>query len=184
MPNLESKSLGQASRLPSPQVGFTLLEVLVTVIILAIGVVGVASLQISTYSQLRSSHNMATASMLAGEMADRMAANSNQVLADNYNHTEDSGTPKDCAATACTAAELAAYDINQWQTKITSGASAPGSLPGGRGAVLRSLKPGTPDDFNILVQWDDDLSGSTSRTCDPNNPDPDALDCYIITVRH
>jgi type IV pilus assembly protein PilV len=184
MSHIKTNSPRQAPRLFRPQVGFTLIEVLVTVIILAIGVVGVASLQISTYSQLRSSHNMATASMLAGEMADRMAANSAQVLANNYNHIADLSTPKDCAAAACTAAELAAYDVNQWQTKITRGSNAPGSLPGGRGAVLRSLEPTTPNDFDIIVQWDDDLSGSVLRACDPNDPDLDALDCYTITVRH
>jgi type IV pilus assembly protein PilV len=184
MPHVKINSPRQALQLTRPQVGFTLIEVLVTVIILAIGVVGVASLQISTYSQLQSSHNMATASMLAGEMADRMAANSAQVLANNYDHIDKSSTPKDCAAAACTPTELAAYDVNQWQTKITSGSDSPGSLPGGKGAVLRSLDADKPNDFNIIVQWDDDLSGSTNRTCDPNDPVPDALDCYFITVRH
>lgn len=182
MPKLKTQNPTQPPRLSSTQLGFTLLEVLVTVIILAIGVVGVASLQISTYSQLQSSHNMATASMLAGEMADRMAANSAQVLADNYDHLIDVGSAPDCAATACSANQLAAYDISQWQAKLTSGITAPGSLPGGQGAVLRSLDPNTPNDFNILVQWDDDLSGSTDRSCDPNQPE--ALDCYVITVRH
>ena len=172
------------------QRGFTLIEVLIAMLILAVGVLGVASLQMSTYKQLQMSHNYGTAAMLAGEMADRMLANPNQVLANAYNHTSSSGTPPACDSAACTAAEIATYDIAVWQTQVTgnvgSGTLTPGSLPSGAGRVDRV---GTSNNFLITVRWDDDLSGSTGLNCasippDPNGPAVTAADmeCYRLTV--
>jgi len=170
----------------SRESGFTLIEVLVALIILAIGVMGVAALQMSTYRQLQTSHNFAAAAMLAGNMGDRMMANPAQVLANAYNHTDASSTPKDCAANTCTVAEIAAYDVDQWQTRVTgdidNGTKIPGSLPAGVGSVVR----GTGTNFNVIVRWDDDLSGSTDTDCaaqDPNDvQDPDDLDCFVLTM--
>ncbi len=174
---------------PSQHSGFTLIEVLVALIILAIGVMGVAALQVSTYQQLQTSHNFATAALLAGDMADRMMGNSAQVLANAYNHTDAEGKPKNCADNTCTAAEIAAYDVDEWQTKVTGGIDdgdkIPGALPSGVGSVVR-LAGGPPSNFQVIVRWDDDLSGSTGTGClalDPTTvPDPDNLDCYVVTI--
>jgi len=176
-----------AGRAPSRESGFTLIEVMVALIILAIGVMGVAALQMSTYRQLQTSHNFAAAAMLAGNMGDRMMANPAQVLANAYNHTDAGNTPKDCAANTCTVAEMAAYDVDQWQTRVTgdidNGTKIPGSLPSGAGAVAREA--GTTN-FRVIVRWDDDLSGSTDTDCaalDPNDvQDPDDLDCFVLTM--
>jgi type IV pilus assembly protein PilV len=169
--------------------GFTLIEILVAMLILAVGVLGVASLQMSTYKQLQMSHNFGTAAMLAGDMADRMMANPTRVLAlsDNYNHTSSTGTPPDCASIDCTPTQLSVYDKSVWQTQVTgniaSGTKTPGSLPSGSGSVARI--PGTQN-FVVTVRWDDDLSGSTGTNCamDPNSPAQTAadLDCYRLTV--
>jgi type IV pilus assembly protein PilV len=170
--------------------GFTLIEVLVSLIVLVVGILGSASMQVSTYKQLQSSNNMASASMLAGEFADRMRANANQVLAGAYNHTAaPRGTEaRNCAALICTAAQIAAYDIAQWQLRVKSNAASgtrkPGSLPSGSAAVARV---GTSRDFTITLRWDDDRSGSTSTDCDALDPDagqgPDDLDCQVVMIR-
>lgn len=173
-------------RPPADDRGFTLIEVLIALLILAIGVSGVAVMQMATYKQLQTSHNYGTAAMLAGELAERMEANSVQALANAYNHTSVTSDPKDCAVYTCTPAEIAAHDIAVWQARVT-GYSAepmvPGSLPAGRGAVARVA--GT-NDFTITIRWDDDLSGSDDDDCTALDPDAvqdeDDLDCYVLTM--
>ena len=167
---------------PTRARGFSLIEVLVAMLILAIGVMGVGALQLSTYRQLSTSHNFGNASMLAGEIADRMLANRTQALANAYNHTTLPGsTPTNCSTATCNLAQMAAYDVYQWQILVTgniaSGTKTPGSLPSGTGAVAQV---GTSNDYTITVRWDDDLSGSTGTTC-PTTASTD-LDCYVITV--
>ncbi|MDE0952155.1 MAG: type IV pilus modification protein PilV [Halioglobus sp.] len=168
--------------------GFTLIEVLIALLVLAIGVMGIAALQMSTYRQLQTSHNFGAAVMLASDIADRMIANSAQDLGTAYNHTAWLGEkPKNCATDTCTSAEIAEYDVNIWQQQVTGfidDVKTPGTLPSGRGAVARV---GATDNFVITVQWDDDMDGSAGTDCaalnsPPTLQDPDDLDCYALTV--
>lgn len=161
--------------------GFTLLEVMIALVVLAIGVVGLIALQMSTYQQLQTSHNYAKAAALAGAMADRMLANRAQAIANAYNHTAAPvGLVPNCATTACTAAQLATYDMDRWQTEVTGGSpKVPGSLPSATGEIARV---GT--DLIIRVRWDDDLSGSTGTTCAAAGVvhNPVNLECFELNL--
>ena len=162
--------------------GFTLLEVLISLLILAVGVLGVATLQLSTYDQLRTSNNFPMAAQLSGNMADRMLANSAQALAGAYNHTAPStSSAPDCYSSTCSAAERAAFDVAQWQARIAGNDDTWGGagLPSGRGEV--AAVTGTTNEFEIIVRWDDDRSGSTDTDCPP--ADADDLDCHTLIVR-
>lgn len=162
--------------------GFTMIEVMVSLLVLAIGVLGVATLQLSTYRQLQSSNNFAIAALLSGDMADRMLANSAQALAGNYNHTAAPSSPPVCTTSACTTpAHRAEYDIAQWQDRVTGTADFWGGagLPSASGEI--AAVAGTTDEFEIIVRWDDDRSGSTGTTCPP--ADDDDLDCHTVVVR-
>ena len=171
----------------SQQGGFTLIEILVSLIILSVGVMGIAAMQMSTYKQLRTSQNMSTAAMLAGDIADRMRANPAAALNNSYNHTKTPANVRDCAALACTSAQLATYDIAQWQQRVTGNNGGdtrePGSLPSGQGTVARI---GTTSDFNITVRWDDNLSGSEGSACTALNPDDEQTsadkDCRVTVL--
>ena len=161
--------------------GFTLMEVLISLLVLAIGVLGVATLQLSTYEQLRTSNNFAIAAQLGGDMADRMLANPAQVLAGAYNHNAAPSTAPDCFAGACTPAQRATFDIAQWQEHVTGGESIWGAagLPSGAGEV--AAVTGTTNEFQITVRWDDDRSGSSGQTCPPASAND--LDCHTVIVR-
>jgi type IV pilus assembly protein PilV len=167
--------------------GFTLLEVMIALVILAIGVMGVIGMQMSTYKQLQTSHNFSKAAMLAGEMADRMLANVDQVTAGNYTHDAPTSKPSpDCANTACTQTELAAYDVWMWQAQIAAqdpndeSKKLPGALPSASGAV--QVQDG---EYIVIVRWDDDLDGDEETTCaalDGAIQGPDDLDCYALNL--
>ncbi|MBK6740835.1 MAG: type IV pilus modification protein PilV [Haliea sp.] len=88
---------------PATVRGFTLLEVMISLVVLAIGVMGVIGLQTATYQQLQTSQNFSKAAMLAGDMADRMLANQENVLATAYVHNAPPAEPDtDCTTAACT----------------------------------------------------------------------------------
>jgi type IV pilus assembly protein PilV len=173
---------------PTTVRGFTLLEVMISLVVLAIGVMGVIGLQTSTYQQLQTSHNFSRAAMLASDMADRMLANQENVPATAYVHDAPTATPDtDCTSAACTAAQLAAYDVWYWQTEVLGrgpddDSKVPGSLPSASGEVTTNAD----GEYIILVRWDDDLSGSTGTDCEALDPDDDQdaddLECYVLNI--
>lgn len=172
---------------PATVRGFTLLEVMISLVVLAIGVMGVIGLQTATYQQLQTSQNFSKAAMLASDMADRMLANQRNVLAAAYVHAAPPAEPPvtDCTITACTAAQLAAYDVWRWQTELLGrdpddDSKIPGSLPNASGEVTTN----DAGEYIIVVRWDDDLSGSTGTDCEALDPDDDQdaddLECYVL----
>ena len=58
------------------QRGDTMIEVLVTIIIIAVGVLGAAALQVTTLKNLSSSHSASVAAILTEDFSERMRANS------------------------------------------------------------------------------------------------------------
>ena len=174
---------------PATVRGFTLLEVMISLVVLAIGVMGVIGLQTATYQQLQTSQNFSKAAMLAGDMADRMLANQENVPSTAYLHPYDAtiATPDpDCTTAACTPAQLAAYDVWYWQTELkgleADNSKTPGSLPDASGEVLQTAT----GDYVIVVRWDDDLSGSTGTNCEAldsaDDQGPDDLECYVLDL--
>lgn len=109
--------------------GFSLVEVLVALLVLSIGLLGLAALQVTGIKFNHQSYQRTQATVLAYEIADRMRANPQGL--DSYIISPSATTPSysaDCAATVCTAAQLAAYDLNKWRNALQS---AIGSQEGG-----------------------------------------------------
>jgi type IV pilus assembly protein PilV len=160
-----------------------MIEVLVSALILVVGILSVAAMQVTALKNLQSSGNYGVASMMANDIADRMWVNCAQALANGYNHNSLPGAePRDCVAGTCTAAEMAAHDVYDWQRQLQgyvtdSDVEVPEKLPAGQGSVAQVGGTGS---YLITLQWDDDRSGSTGTTCPP--ADEDDLECYTVTV--
>ncbi len=187
-----------------PALGFTLLEVMISLVVLAIGVMGILGLQTSTYKQLQSAQNFSKAALLAGDMADRMLANQDQVLAGAYTHDSPTTKPSpDCGSAACTSVELAAYDVWHWQAQLlgeevvpldededeSETRKVPGSLPAASGEVLINTvqyPTVSESEYIIIVRWDDDLDGDTGKVCTALDPQAvqgaNDLDCYALNL--
>ena len=151
--------------------GDTMIEVLVTVLILAVGVLGAAAMQVTTLKNLNSSYSISVAEIVAEDFSERMRANPVAALANGYVHSTNPGTTTDCVANACSTANLANYDIESWWATLT------GVLPAATGQVTRNAGTNT---FVITVRWDDDRDGSTGTNC-PVQSSVD-LDCYRFNV--
>jgi type IV pilus assembly protein PilV len=144
--------------------GFSLVEVLVSIVILAIGVIGAAGMQLAAARTTQQSGLQTVALQLASEMSDKIRANGlaagspdeNPFFSVDYNSAtqgEPSAPDKLCFAFDCSDRDLAAFDIYEWERRIKN------ELPGGRARICRDAKP-----------WD---QGSRSLTweCTPGSAD-------------
>ena len=128
------------------ETGFSLIEVLVSIVILGIGMLGAAGLQLAT---LRSNHFTAQASVATQLVRDyeeitqmlRSAAISSSegtsALSGLDTATADSSTIPNCQTTsaACDASALAAFMLSEWKDRVKN------ELPGGRAVVCRDSAP-------------------------------------------
>jgi type IV pilus assembly protein PilV len=158
-------------RVVRSQRGDTMIEVLVTIIIIAVGVLGAAALQVTTLKNLSTSHSASVAAIVAEDFSERMRANPTAALAGTYVHSEAPGGDTDCAANLCTMDDLAKYDINTWWDQLTT------VLPVGSAVVTRDAGTNT---FVLTVRWDEDRSGSEGVAC-PMQSAAD-LECYRLNV--
>jgi type IV pilus assembly protein PilV len=165
--------------------GFTLMEVLISMLVLSVGVLGVAGMQVTSLKNLQSSGSFGVAAMMAHDISERMWVNQAQVLAGAYDHDEAPVDPPDCVGGTCTAAQMAAFDINDWQLRVTGYTTGGGTLvpPVLYHAVGTIAQVGVTRVFVITLQWDDDRSGSSEiDACPPVHEDD--LDCYQLTVTY
>lgn len=127
--------------------GFSLIEVLVAVLLLSLGLVGGAALQLSALRARHESALLSTATQLAASMTERMRANPAHMQLDdaanvylNVFYAADSdGAPqppaRSCfAAAGCTSAQLASFDIYELKQQVRE------SFPAGRVAICRDTR--------------------------------------------
>lgn len=137
--------------------GFSLIEVLIAMVILSIGLLGLAGLQSTGLHNSTDSYARTIATSLANDMADRIRANMTGFNAGNYDNT--AAYAANCETNAgCTPATMAQHDTFRWQQGIAT-------LPGGQGDVVTNGPLVT-----VTVRWDNSRSGANGLGCDINNP--------------
>jgi type IV pilus assembly protein PilV len=129
--------------------GFTLLEVLVAVVVMSIGLLGLAGLQAVGLRQNHSANLRSQASVLANDIVDRMRANRRFALEGAYD--VDLSTPT-CEADPPLSGAVATRDLTLWKNSLAC------SLPSGDGSIVR----GAGNLFTISIQWDDSRGHQTA----------------------
>lgn len=150
--------------------GFTMLEALVAIVVLAFGVLAVANLLIKSFRFAQQSSYDVLALQLANDISDRMRANFAQVNAGTFDNFDTKlGIPQISDAnnlykTACTDTPAncrgisAVFDLAEWSRRVTS------SLPGGRAVICRDANTFTPGSGYV---WDcNPLVGGNGTTKD------------------
>ena len=136
---------GRAYRLPG---GSSLVEVLVSLLLLALGLLGASILQLTSLRARHESALLSAGTQLAAGMAERMRANSalmygpdagNPYLGVSYAAPADGAAPGGGAMAcfgiaACSAAQLAQFDIAEWKQQLHA------ALPGARVQVCRDAQ--------------------------------------------
>lgn len=138
--------------------GFSLIEVLVSLLIVAFGLVGLAGLQAKGLRYSRNAYLNFQAARLIYDMGDRLRANKAGVQAGYYDAvagapTNNPGCVSDDgvggAVIACTPQQMADYDAYRWLTDVSE------ILPDGVGTVTRSpALASCSSRFNISVVWE------------------------------
>jgi type IV pilus assembly protein PilV len=152
------------SRAARRQAGFSLVELMIALIVLSIGLLGVAKLSLSSVQANGSAYMRSQATELIQEIVDDMRANQPQAIAGGYNiaMTSTIAAPgTNCETTTCTAAQVATFDVATWVNRLN--ATNGGALPSGAGSItvaqLNNPVTGSPENTAIVtVQWDDTVA--------------------------
>lgn len=126
------------------QNGFSLLEILISVLVLSVGILGMAGLQVSSLKFNQTASIRSQATILAYEITDRMRTNRQAAQSGSYNTA--------LTATTVSGSSRAQLDLNTWKQSLDS------LLPDGRGSVQK-----TGDTVRIVIQWDESrLTGGSA----------------------
>lgn len=125
--------------------GFTMLEVLISIVVIAFGLLGIAGLQAFALQNNQSAGQRITTTLLANDMVERVFSSNianrplyNQPLIGQYG-TPDPNSP--CLSGGCSPAELVANDLAEWEASLNSTTNPGGGLPGGEGIICIDASP-------------------------------------------
>lgn len=192
---------------PKAQQGVSLLEVLVSIVIFSVGLLGMLAMQTATLRFEQGAWARSAVASASADMADRI-------------RTVTVGTPADfesvdtyaaerlrmtdaaylvpavnCLTAACTPAELIDYQVTMWRASLVD------SLPQPAGFIIADGDPGLSLSYQVVLAWaDKDLlddsnvlieapvcaagdTGVVARSCCPAALDaPAGVRCAIMTV--
>lgn len=166
---------------PRRQTGFTMLEVLVSIFIMTLGLLGLAGLQVQAQRAELEAYQRAQALILVQDMADRVNANRRAALCYNFTTNTTSGSPfagggSGVSAPVCgpfgtiATRARADLDLSEWHATLNGaaeqlGGNQVGAMIGARGCVSLDTSV-TPNLYRISVAWQ-----GTAPTRDPTAVD-------------
>lgn len=167
--------------------GFTLVEILVALLVLAIGLLGLALLQTSGLRLNTNSYSRSQATFLAYDIIDRMRANVAGFQAGSYDvanatayntlwgaYTSCKNSTCNCDTTVCDSPTLARYDLGRWYarqhdpTNTTNSPLLPGATAAYTAATPRvaTIERDPPPNRNLVtvtLVWQEQDSSGTSQ---------------------
>lgn len=148
-----------------PQAGFSLIEVLITLFVVAVGLLSIAGLQAFSKKSNFDAVQRSTAAALAQDIIERMRANS--ALAANYvtdpyvgiSEANPQAAPAvDCGAAVCTPAQQVSFDLYQWSQALFGAAevAGDGTNAGGLSVATACITAATAPAcglYNVTIAW-------------------------------
>ena len=130
--------------------GFSMVEVLVALVVLAIGLLGIAALYLNSLQSGRTAIYRTQAINLAADLADRIRMNRTAQAAYNSAFADDPDVVGTCSTIGgCADADLASTDLSNWKDVIAD------QLPNGEGQVVVTAPVAVdePASYLIVVRW-------------------------------
>lgn len=182
------------SRSKKLQSGLSLIESLVALVVLALGIMGLAGVQTRLLVETRTANSRAIAVGLIDDLSNRMALNRLAAIgrplplpAINSLYTFEWGdampASQDCTS-SCTAAQMAQSDLFLWRTAVNA------ALPGAQARVFQlAAANGDPRQLGIAIGWP--LNERTTaaaynapfNTTNTNLTCPATLICHVVYVQ-
>jgi len=169
------KKRGTNMHISTTQKGFTLIEVLIASLILAVGLLGIAGLQMGGLKNNVSAMYRTQAVQFTNDIIDRIRANPTGTYTVTLANAPTAATNCASSSANCSALDMAQYDLTQWKCMLGTFITDPDcatlaatdsstnlslGLPSGDGAI--ALSGGT---YTITISWADD-----KRLDSNNNP--------------
>jgi type IV pilus assembly protein PilV len=139
------------------QIGISLIESLVSLVVLSLGILGLAGVQARMLVETRTTNNRALAVGLIDDLSNRMLLNRAAALG----NPAATPTPipssyalafgaaataaQNCLTASCTGAQLAQSDLNLWRAAVAR------TLPGGQASVFLSTSDSRQ--IGVVVAW-------------------------------
>lgn len=157
------------------QKGYSQIEVLVSVLVLAIGILGMGGLQATSLQNSQRSVLRTQAAYLSYEILDRMRANKAEAKNGAYNTALGAAVnAQNCLDNECTTAQMATFDLQEWKCSVgvqaACAALAAGGLadndnkvglPNGDGSVVYDA---AADEFTIEIRWNEARKAAGNET--------------------
>lgn len=138
---------GNRARASKRMQGFSMIEALVALVVLGVGMLGIASLYVVTLRTSGSAISRMQAVNLASDLGDRIRSNRN--ARDAYQGEGAAEDSDSCmgASANCGAEEMAAYDLALWQKQIEA------ALPGDPTGAVEVDTTTNPTTYTITITW-------------------------------
>ena len=142
---------------PGCERGFSLLEVLIALLVLSIGLLGIAGLQTFSLQFNHQSYERTQATLLISDMAEKIIANPLGGRAGGYDGISPAAMASSysgygsCPSNCATTSDLATYDLFLWKSALEN----PKILAQGTGSITRVPDAADVDAliYDISVQW-------------------------------
>ena len=152
------------------EAGFTLIEVMIAVLVLSIGLLGLAGLQVTALQNNQSSFTRSQATALAYDLADRMRANVPGVMAGFYDPAAPAINAGCLNPGGCSVQAMARHDLAEWNAAIASnlpmgtGTACVDSTPGDGASEAAPECDGVGTQYTVKIWWDDNKDGVITVT--------------------
>lgn len=163
-----SKQSPAAMRVRRPQAGSSLIEILVTVVLLSFGMLSLAGMQAFTVAASKNTNNRGLAVALATDYADMVRANSAAFASGNYDKAAAFDATSisvpdvsgNCVFPDCTAGQLATYDQALMNARLKA------NLRAGTFALVRPLEGGATSTTkaDLWIMWHEQRGDATESS--------------------
>ena len=150
------------------QHGFLLFEVMIAMFILAVGVLGMASLQTLSIRYAQDAYFITQANIAVVGMAESMRINRTLRLQGGFSGYQFDGNVDQNAVqcifpyVSCTESQLVSYELNQWQQRLESQ-----YLP----LVKGLINIDGANSARLAVVWDQNRDGELDQSCTAGSED-------------
>ena len=151
------------------QKGIGLIEVLIAVLIVSIGFLAAARMQVEGMRYSQSAYYQSQAYFMASDMIDRMRSNIKGVAQGHY---DDKSTAADaenpeCGVNTCQPLDIARQDIYDWSTNLHTLKTSDGFVPALPGTSetpatgeIENLGDGV---FAVIMSWNEIIAGDDAE---------------------